>query len=127
MLKTDKKESTMKFNLSLKETHLEVIDNLKLKHPDTSIEKLVKKYVQSALNIEDYDLIFGTEREKCGGGCFSSEPQFELELEEEDYTKLKQIYDDYDFDKYETEEEEISKTIRCIINFIDDEPDKISI
>ena len=29
--------------------------------------------------------------------------------------------------KYETEEEEVSKTIRCIINFIDDEPDKISI
>ena len=108
----------MKFNLSLKETHLEVIDDLKLKHPNTSIEKLVKKYVESALNIEDYDLIFGTEREKCGGGCFSSEPQFQLELEQEDYCKLKKIYD-----KNETEEEEISKIIICIINFIDDQPD----
>ena len=116
----------MKFNLSLKDTHLEVIDELKLKHSDISSEEIVKKYVEVALKIEDFDLIFGTEREKCGGGCFSSEPQFEMELEQEDYGKLKQIYDRYDFDKSESEEEEISKTIRCTKNLIDDGPDKIS-
>ena len=39
----------MKFNLSLKDTHLEVIDELKLKHSDTSSEEIVKKYVEVAL------------------------------------------------------------------------------
>ena len=34
---------------------------------------------------------------------------------------------DYDFMEYGTEEEEISKTIRCIIKFIEEKPDLISI
>ena len=58
--------------------------------------------------------------------CFSSEPQFDLEVDDINYNNLKQIFKNYDFDAYDTEEEEVSKTIRCIINFFDKEPDLIS-
>ena len=48
-------------------------------------------------------------------------------MDEADSNKLRQIYKDYDFMEYGTEEEEISKTIRCILEFIEEKPDLISI
>ncbi len=117
----------MKFMLNLKETHYMFIEQLKEKHSITSNEEIVKKYVKSALNLQNNDLIFATEREKCSGGCYASEPKFEINLQEDDFNKLKKIYKEYNFEKYDTEEEEISKTIRCILNFIENEPDLISI
>ena len=47
-------------------------------------------------------------------------------MDDNDYNELKKIYKNYDFEEYDSEEEEISKTIRCIINFIEQEPDSIS-
>lgn len=117
----------MKFNLSLKDSNSWVIDELKEKHSSSSGEEIVKKYVKSALQLQDSDLIFGTVREQCGEGCYASEPQFEVDMDEDDFNKLKQIYKDYGFMGYNTEEEEISKTIRCIIKFIEENPDSISI
>ena len=117
----------MKFNLSLKKTHIETINDLKTKHSVSSSQELIKKYVESSLELSDKDLIFGQEREKCSGGCFASEPQFSLELDDDIFNKLKKIFDDYKFDSYKTSEEEVSKIIRCIINFIEEEPDLITI
>ena len=48
-------------------------------------------------------------------------------MDEDDFNKLKEIYQGYGFNEYGSEEEEISKTIRCIINFVEQEPDLISI
>ena len=116
----------MKINLSLKYSHLWVIDDLK-KNSIHSSEEIVKRIVNSALQLQDDDSIFGTVREQCGDGCFSSEPQFEIDLDDDVFIKLREIYKDYDFMEYGTEEEEISKTIRCIIKFIEEHPDLISI
>ena len=116
----------MKFNLYLKDTHLDILDELKEKHSISSNEELVKRYVKSALLLEDLDLIFEVIREKCSG-CFSSEPQFEVDMDEEDFKKLQTIFEEYDFDTYFTDEERVSKTIRCIINFAEEEPELISI
>ena len=112
----------MKFNLSLKYSHLWVIDDLKEKNSIPSNQEIVKRCVSSALQLQDDDSIFGTIREQCGDGCFASEPQFEIDMDEGDFNKLRQIYKDYDFMEYGTEEEEISKTIRCIIKFIEEKP-----
>ena len=109
----------MKFNLYLKDTHLDILDELKEKHSISSNEELVKRYVKSALSLEDRDLIFEVIREKCSG-CFSSEPQFEVDMDEEDFKKLKTIFEEYDFDTYFTDEERVSKTIRCILNFAEE-------
>ena len=117
----------MKFNLSLKYSHLWVIDDLKEKNSISSNEEIVKRCVSSALQLQDDDSIFGTIREQCGEGCFASEPQFEVDMEESDFNRLRQIYKDYDFMEYGSEEEEISKTVRCIIKFIEEKADLISI
>ena len=119
----------MKFNLFLKDTHMKVIERLKEKHSGTSDQDIVKRYVKAAIQLNDNDLIFGSAREQCGGGCFASEPYFEIEMDEGDFNKLKSVYgnQNYEFEEYDSEEEEISKTIRCIFNFIDYQPDAISI
>ena len=113
----------MKFNLHLKDTHLDILDELKEKQSISS-KDLVKRYVKSALNLQDNDLIFDITR--CSG-CFSAEPQFEVDIDDEDFESLKKIFEEYDFDEYPNDEERVSKTIRCIIDFIEEEPDLISI
>ena len=119
----------MKFSLFLKDTHMKVIEKLKEKHSGTSDQDIVKKYVKAAIQLNNDDLIFGSAREQCGGGCFASEPYFEIEMDEDDFNKLKSVYENqsYEFEEYDSEEEEISKTIRCILNFIDYQPDAVSI
>ena len=115
-----------KFNLNLKEPQLEALNDLKEKFSITSNKEIVNRCIKSALNLKKDDLIFSTKKEKCSGGCFASEPLFEIELTEDIFNKLKKIYTDNDFDDYKTEEEEIGKVIRCIINFFEDEPDLIT-
>ena len=50
-------------------------------------------------------------------------------MDEEDFNKLQSVYRNqgFEFEEYDSEEEEISKTIRCILNFIDYQPDALSI
>ena len=115
-----------KFNLNLKEPHLEALNDLKKKFSITSNKEMVNKCIKSALELNKNDLIFSTIKEKCSGGCFASEPQFEVELHENIFIKLKKIYTENDFDEYKTEEEEVGKVVRCIINFFEDEPDLIT-
>ncbi len=119
----------MKFSLFLKDTHMKVIEKLKEKHSGTSDQDIVKRYVKAAIQLNDDDLIFGSAREQCGGGCFASEPYFEIDMDEGDFNKLKSVYmnQSYEFEEYDSEQEEISKTIRCILNFIDYQPDAVSI
>ena len=119
----------MKFSLFLKDTHMKVIEKLKEKHSGTSDQDIVKKYVKAAIQLNNDDLIFGSAREQCGGGCFASEPYFEIEMDEDDFNKLKDVYENQssEFEEYDSEEEEISKTIRCILNFVDYQPDAVSI
>ncbi len=113
------------FILNLKEPHLEVINDLKKKFSITSNKEIVSRCIKSALNMNKNDLIFSTIKEKCSGGCFASEPKFEIEISKDIYIQLKKIYTENDFEEYKTEEEKVGKVIRCIINFIEDEPELI--
>ena len=98
-----------KFNLNLKEPHLEIINDLKENFSITSNKEMVSKCIKSAaLNLNKDDLIFSTIKEKCSGGCFASEPQFEIEMNE-DIFSAKKIYTKNDFNDYKTEEEEVIK------------------
>ena len=108
----------MRVNLSLKDTHVMIIDKLKETHSIASNEEIVSRYVTSALQHEDLESIFGTPREQCGAGCFEAEPRFEVTIDDTDYNKLCKIYQDYAFQPYVTKDEEISKTIRCIFNLL---------
>ena len=117
----------MKVNLSLKDSHVMIIERLKEKHSIASCEEIVSRYVTSALRHGDRESIFETPREQCGAGCFAAEPRFEINIEEADYNSLGKIFEDYAFQPYVTKDEEISKTIRCVFNFVEEEPDSILI
>ena len=114
----------MKLKVFLKNTHIDMLEDLSEKYGIHNKEKLIKKCVETAIKLNDNDLIFDEVREQCIM-CFASEPKFDLEIDDVDYNNLKQIFKYYDFNTYDTEEEEVSKTIRCIINFFDEEPDLI--
>ena len=43
------------------------------------------------------------------------------------FIQLQKIYTTNGFDDYKTEEEKVSKVIRCIIDFFEDKPDLITI
>ena len=118
---------TVKVNLSLKDSHVMIIESLKEEHSIASSEEIVCRYVTSALRHGDLESIFGTPREQCGAGCFDAEPRFEINVEDADYEILGRIYEDYAFQPYVTKDEQISKTIRCVLNFVEEEPDSIPI
>ena len=63
--------------------------------------------------------MFGDSR--CVGDCYSTDQSVEIELDDETVSKIKGIFQKYDFDDYDSEEEEISKIIRSMINFADEE------
>ena len=88
----------MKFTLFLKDTHMEIIEKLKQKHSDNTDQNIVKRCVKSAIQLNDDDLIFGSAREQCGGGCFASEPKLVIEMDEEDFNKLQSVYRNQDFE-----------------------------
>ena len=115
-----------KITLNLKEPQLDVIYYLKKKFLISSDAEMVEKCIKSALNLNKNDLIFSPIKEKCKGGCFASEPQFEIEMNEDIFIQLKKIFAENEFNDYKTEEEEVGKVIRCIINFFEDEPDLIT-
>ena len=116
-----------KFNLNLKEPQLVIINDLKKKFSVTCNSEMVNKCINSALSFNEDILIFSTNKEKCRGGCFASEAQFQVDMNEDVFVKLQKIYTENDFDDYKTKEEEVSKVIRCIINFFEDEPDLLEI
>lgn len=116
-----------KFTLNLKEPQLEVINYFKKKFSISSNSEMVNKCIKSALNLNKNDLIFSPIKEICRGGCFASEPQFEIDISVDIFIQLQKIYTENEFDNYKSNEEEVSKVIRCIINFFKDETDLIII
>ena len=116
-----------KFNLNLKEPQSEAINYLKKKFSISSDKEMVIKCIKSALNLNKNYLIFSPVKEKCRGGCFASKPQFEIDIDKDIFIQLQKIYKQNEFDHYKSKEEEVSKVIRCIINFFKDEADLITI
>ena len=113
----------MKISLSLKDSHLWTLDALKEQNVVSSSEEIVQRCISSVLKSEDRDLVFGTVREQCGEGCFSAEPQFEIDIDKADFEELQKVYSAYGFQGYNSVDEEVSKTIRCIIKYIESNSD----
>ena len=116
-----------KINLYLKEPHLKIIKDLKKKLSIASDKKIVNKLILSGLNLKKNECIFTIRKEKCRGGCYASKPRFEIDINENILKQLKKIYISCGFDDYKTEEESISKVIRCIINFFEDDIELITL
>ena len=111
----------MKVNITLKDQQKECLDKvssvLSLENHEITIHKLIDKIFELNQN----DDIFGDSR--CVGDCYSNDETINTELDEASISKIKDIFQKYDFDSYDSEEEEISKIIRTMINFIDEQDD----
>ena len=109
----------METNVILKDEQKEfldkVINDYSLKNSGTSIKSLVSEILDNY----DHDNVFGEVR--CIGGCFSTDVTISVELEDKQVLKMKEIFKQYEFEDYDSEEEELSKIVRSMINFADQE------
>ena len=111
----------MKFNLSLKDQQKEFMDQVVSDFSLGEIEISIQSLVKEILNQDDNENVFGEIR--CVGGCYSTDQLIQIELEDELISKMREIFHQYDFEDYDSEEEELSKIVRSIINFADQEGD----
>ena len=109
----------MRFNLYLKKHHIEILNNFKKVLNDSIIDDVLNHIVSHVINNEDYEVLF--KKIRCTGECYMNDNSFEVEIKLNYYEKLKDIYHIYDFDEYPSLEEEVSKVIRCILYFCDQE------
>ncbi|MBS1254931.1 MAG: hypothetical protein MAG581_00728 [Deltaproteobacteria bacterium] len=111
----------MKINISLKDEQKEfmdqVINDYSLENTETSIQLLVSEI----LDKYDHESVFGEIR--CIGGCFSTDAAVPVELGDQQVLKMKEIFQQYEFEDYDSEEEELSKIVRSMINYADQEAD----
>ena len=109
----------MKLNVILKDEQKEFLDQFindySLDNTETSIQSLVSE----SLDSYEHENVFGEIR--CIGGCFSTDETISVELEYDQVLKMKEVFQQYEFEDYDSEEEELSKIVRSMINFADQE------
>ena len=111
----------MKLNLSLKEQQKEFMDQVVSNFSLGEIEISIQYLVREILKENDNENVFGEIR--CVGGCYSVDQPIQVELDDELISKMREVFQQYDFEDYDSEEEELSKIVRSIINFADQEGD----
>ena len=111
----------MKINVILKDEQKEFLDQVMNDYSLKDMETSVQFQVSEILNNYDHENVFGEIR--CIGGCFSTDETISVELEDEQVLKMKEIFQQYDFEDYDSDEEKLSKIVRSIINYVDQEAD----
>ena len=111
----------MKVMITLKDPQKECLDKVTSDLSLENNEKTIHKLIHGIFELNQNDDVYGDSR--CVGDCYSTEQSVEIELDDETVSKIKDIFQKYDFDDYDSEEEELSKIIRSMINFADEEED----
>ncbi len=111
----------MKINIHLKDEHKEFLDQVINDHSLKNTESSIQSLVIEILENHEHENVFGEIR--CIGGCFSTDDTISVELNDEHLSKMKEIFKKYEFENYDSEDEELSKIVRSIINYADQEVD----
>ena len=111
----------MKISVILKDEQKEFLDQVMNDYSFKSTETSIQALVSEILKNYDHENVFGEIR--CIGGCFSTDETISVELEDEQVLKMKEIFQQYDFEDYNSDEEKLSKIVRSIINYVDQEAD----
>ena len=111
----------MRVKITLKDPQKEWLNKITNDFSLQNNEKTIHKLIRGISELNQNDDVFGDYR--CVGDCYSTELSVEIELDDDTVSKIKGIFQKYDFDDYDSEEEEISKIIRSMINFADEEED----
>ena len=109
----------MRVKITLKDPQKEWLNKITNDFSLQNNEKTIHKLIRGISELNQNDDVFGEYR--CVGDCYSTDQFLEVELEDETVSKIKDIFQKYDFDAYDSEEEEISKIIRSMINFLEEE------
>ena len=109
----------MKINVILKDEQKEFLDQVINDYALDNTEKSIQSLVREILINYDHKNVFGEIR--CIGGCFSTDETISVELEDDQVLKMKEIFQQYEFEDYDSEEEELSKIVRSMINYADQE------
>ena len=109
----------MRVKITLKDPQKEWLNKITNDFSLQNNEKTIRKLICGISELNQNDDVFGEYR--CVGDCYSTDQFLEVELEDETVSKIKDIFQKYDFDAYDSEEEEISKIIRSMINFLEEE------
>jgi len=111
----------MKINVTVKDDHQEFLNNASNDYSLGGADQAIRSLVKYSLTQDENDQIFSEIR--CAGECYSADQAIPVELEDKAIAKLKEIFQQYDFEDYDSEEEELGKTIRCMINFANQDGD----
>ena len=111
----------MKINVILKDEQKEFLEQVMNDYSLENIETSIQSLVSEILDNHDHENVFGEIR--CIGGCFSTDETISVELEDEQVLKMKEIFQKYGFEGYDSDEEELSKIVRSMINYVDQEAD----
>ena len=111
----------MFFNISLKDQQKEFLDQVVSDYSFGEIEISIQNLAKQILNQDDNEIVFG--EICCIGVCLSTDESIEVELEDELISKMREIFQQYDFEEYDSEEEELSKIVRSMINYAEQEGD----
>ena len=111
----------MKINIHLKDEQKDFLDQVINEHSLKNTETSIQSLVSAILENYEHENVFGEIR--CIGGCFSTDETISVELNDEHVSKMKEIFKQYEFEDYDSEEEELSKIVRSIINYADQEAD----
>ena len=111
----------MELNIGIKEEQEEFLKQTLNEYSIDGIEKIIQVLSKEIIEKFDKKIVFGEIR--CVGSCFSNDKFIKVELDDDLISKMKDIFKLFDFEDYDSEEEELSKVIRCIINYSEQECD----
>ena len=109
----------MEIELSLKIHQEDILNTFTEKFQFDSLEKTILALIQNSLSSDKREVIFGEDNMQCSSGCFNAEPYVKLNVKSEIYNELLKIFTSYISEDYDSDEERISKTIRCMIEYYD--------
>ena len=111
----------MELNIGIKEEQEEFLKQTLNEYSIDGIEKIIQVLSKEIIEKFDKKIVFGEIR--CVGSCFSNDKFIKVELDDDLISKMKDIFNQYDFEDYDSEEEELSKVIRCVINYSEQDCD----
>ena len=109
----------MELEVSLKIHQEDILSSFTEKFQFKSQEETILALIQNSLAHDKREDIFGEDNMQCSSGCFNAEPCVKLHVKPEIFNELLDIFASYVSEDYDSDEERISKTIRCMIEYYD--------
>ena len=95
----------MELNIGIKEEQEEFLKQTMNEYSKDGIEKIIQVLSKEIIEKFDKKIVFGEIR--CVGSCFSNDKFIKVELDDDLISKMKDIFNQYDFEDYDSEEEEL--------------------